>query len=81
MNKYATFLWAYAQVTLIALNTWQIANGKILGALVVGFLISLAWTFNVRRAAFGTMTDRAIYCSGAMCGTGTGIILADLLYN
>lgn len=81
MNKYVTFLYAYAQVTLIALNTWQIANGKIAGALIVGFLISLAWTFNVRRVAFGDAWTRLIYCTGAMCGTGTGIFLANLFYK
>jgi hypothetical protein len=81
MNKYATFLYAYAQVSLIALNTWQIANGEIVGALIVGFLISLTWTFNVRRAAFGDAWTRLIYCTGAMFGTGTGIFLSQVFYG
>ena len=75
-----TFLWAYAQVTLVALNTWQIANGKIGGALIVGFLISFTWTFNVRQAVFGNMLTRIVYCTGAMCGTGTGLLISQTIY-
>ena len=80
MHKLTTFFQAWAQVLLVVLNTWQIANGKIVGALIVGFLISLVWTFNVKRAAFATWTTRIIYCDGASAGTGTGLWLADLLY-
>ncbi len=80
-ERVTTFLWAYVQVTLVALNTWQIANGKFSGALVVGFLISLTWTFNVRHAAFGDMTTRIIYSTGAMFGTATGLLLSQALYQ
>ena len=79
-ERLITFLWAYVQVTLVALNTWQIANGKFSGALLVGFLISLTWTFNVRQAAFGDMATRLIYSTGAMFGTGTGLYISTLLY-
>ena len=80
MHKLTTFFQAWAQVMLVVLNTWQIANGKIAGALIVGFLISLVWTFNVKRAAFATWTTRIVYCAGASAGTGSGLLLADWLY-
>lgn len=81
MNNLATFTYAWLQVSLIAINTWQIANGKLIGALIVGFLISLAWTFNVKRAAFATWPTRLIYCAGASIGTGTGILISHLIYK
>lgn len=80
MSRCATFFYAWAQVALVALNTFQIANAQWIGALVVGFLISLLWTFNVRRAAFGTWADRMIYSTGAMCGTATGLGIAAVIY-
>ena len=76
-----TFIYAWLQVALICLNTWQIANGKIHGALVVGFLISLVWTFNVKRVAFGDWKTRLVYSSGACAGTGTGILAAQFIYS
>lgn len=79
--KLALFLTGFAQVALVAINTWQIANNKIVGALIVGFLISLVWTFNVRRVAFATNMDRIIYCLGASAGTATGLLITHILYK
>jgi hypothetical protein len=76
-----TFLYAWLQVSLIALNTYQIASGEWAGALLVGFLISFVWTFNVKRVAFGCWKVRILYSTGAACGTGTGILLANLFYS
>jgi len=80
MNRKLTFAFAWLQVTLVALNTYQLANQLWIGALIVGFLISLVWTFNTQRAAFSNIIDKLIYATGAMSGTGTGILLAKLLY-
>ena len=65
---------------LVALNTWQIANGKFLGALVVGFGISLAWTFNIKRIAIGNWPERIVYSTGACAGTASGILIANWIY-
>jgi hypothetical protein len=70
----------WIQVTLVCLNTWQIAHGKLAGAVIVSFLISLVWTCNVRTAAFGSWWDRVIYCFGAAGGCATGLWLGRVLY-
>ncbi len=80
MSRAATFLYAYLQVTLICLNTWQVANNKIFGAICVGFLISLIWCFNAQRAAVSNLCDKLIYASGAAFGTATGLLLSNLIY-
>jgi hypothetical protein len=80
MNKISTFLYAWAQVALICFNTYQIANQRVYGALIVGFLISLVWTFNVKRVAFGDASDRLIYSLGAMVGTGSGLLAVNYIY-
>lgn len=80
MSRSITFFFAWIQVCLVVLNTWQIANQKWIGALVVGFLISLVWTFNTQRAAFSNIWDKLIYAAGASAGTGTGLLIAQLIY-
>jgi len=80
MNSFLTFVYAWAQVSLIALNTYQVANAHWIGALIVSFLISILWTLNVSRTAFGTARTRIVYALGSMIGTGTGILIASLLY-
>jgi len=80
MRNLTTFLYADLQVTLICLNTWQIANSKLLGSIIVGFLISLVWCFNTQRVAFSNLFDKLVYASGACLGTASGIYLSSVLY-
>jgi len=78
--KAMLFLTAWLQVTLISCNTWQIANSKWIGALIVGFAISFVWCFNISRVAFSDILDKLIYATGACAGTGTGLIIASSIY-
>ena len=80
MRNITTFFYAHIQVALICLNTWQVANAKILGAVVVGFLISLVWCFNAQRAAFSNLSDKIVYSAGASLGTASGIVLSQIIY-
>ena len=75
------FLTGWLQVILVACNTYQIAHKHLVGATVVGFLISLVWTLNVRGAAMGNWTDRLAYSAGACLGTLSGILLMEFLYG
>jgi len=75
------FFRAVLQVTLVALNTYQVANGHYIGAIIVGFLISLVWTFNVKSAAFGSIIDKLIYATGAAVGTGIGLLFSTFIYS
>jgi len=75
-----TFIYAYLQVMLVVINTWQVAHQKFVGAVIVGFLISLVWTFNVKRIAFGEWKTRLTYCLGASLGTASGLIITQSAY-
>ena len=66
---------------LVAINTYQIANGKTFGVFVVGFLISLVWSWNVKKIAFGTTADRFAYALGAGTGSLGGYLAAQTFYN
>ena len=80
MKNLQRFLYAWLQVSLVCLNTWQIANGKVAGAILVGFLISLVWCFNIQGIAFSNLMEKIIYAVGACCGTATGLLVSRLLY-
>ena len=64
---------------LVTVNTVLIARGVYPGVLVVGFLISFIWSFNVKRVAFGTVWDRVVYSCGAASGGLLGLWLGGLL--
>lgn len=50
-----------------------------LGIFVVGFLISLLWTFNVSRIAVSTLNQKLTYSLGAGIGAVCGVLITQLL--
>jgi hypothetical protein len=63
----------FVQVYFVAVNTYFLANKMYLGVLVAAFLISLLWSWNVKRVAFGSVFDRYIYAAGAALGSVAGL--------
>lgn len=90
INKLNTelFTTGLIQVVLVCLNTYQIAVYAVtksplllLGIIVMGFLISFIWTFNVKKVAFGDMSNRIAYASGAATGSCVGVLMGSLIYS
>jgi len=73
------FLTAMSQVALVSMNVVFISHNRIAPMLLTGFLISLIWTLNVKKAAFGRWRERIIYASGAMAGTGLGYFITKFI--
>lgn len=44
--------------------------------LLTGFGISLTWSYNVKRIAISSVSDRIAYALGATAGTGIGYLIA-----
>lgn len=78
----------FLQVILVSINTFQISQfaikqstSALIGIVVVGFAISIVWSFNVKKIAFGSMLDRVVYASGAALGSILGVVLAMWVYK
>lgn len=80
-TKVGLFTTGLVQVLLVAVNSYQIPHQKWLGAFIVGFLISLIWSWNVKRIAFGSTLDRFMYAFGAATGTLAGMFLSWWWYE
>lgn len=70
------FITAFIQVFFVAINTYFISKRYFVGAFICGFMISLIWSWNVKRIAFGTLNDRYTYAVGAGCGSIVGLWVA-----
>ncbi len=68
----------FLQVFFVAINTWLITKQQYVGVIIVSFLISFIWSFNVKKVAFGTMKDRLVYSLGAALGGLTGLFIGQL---
>ena len=73
------YLTGLVQVALVSLNTVLLASGRTGLSIGVAFLISYVWTFNVKRAAFGSQGEKLIYSAGASSGAAVGLYIAGLL--
>lgn len=75
-EKLPLFFTAVVQVTFVAMNVLFISHKMVVPMLITGFMISLVWTLNVKRVAFGGWWDRITYATGAMVGTGLGYLIS-----
>jgi hypothetical protein len=69
------FLRGFVLVTLVAMNTRQVANGRYLGAFLIGGLISLVWWANSSAQREQFKGAGVVYAFGAACGTVLGMWL------
>ena len=70
---------AYAQVIFVAANTVFIAHYELIANWLTAWAISMVWTFNVKRVAFGESADRWFYATGAAFGSVSGTVAAGWL--
>jgi len=73
-----TFFQSFFQVGLVSVSTILITQHLYWGIFVVGFLISLLWTFNVSRIAVSTMKQKITYSLGAGTGAVCGVLISQL---
>lgn len=73
ISRFSLFSTGFIQVYFVAVNTYFIANEMYLGVLIAAFMISLIWSFNVKKVAFGSTTDRVVYAFGATLGSLVGL--------
>ena len=73
------FISSVTQVALVAANTFFIATLNFPAIFTCSFLISLTWTWNVKRVVLGGTRDRLIYAAGASFGGITGVFLSKLV--
>jgi hypothetical protein len=73
------FTTGFVQVYFVAINTCFLAKEMYLGVLIASFAISMIWSFNIKRLAFGSKTDRIIYALGATIGSIIGLFTSSLI--
>lgn len=73
------FFMGFIQVFFVYGQTWFIIRECDIGILVFAFMISLVWSLNVRKMAFGGWKERFVYSTGATLGGYSGYLLSKCL--
>lgn len=76
MEKLNLTITGFVQVFFVAINTYFISKGFILGVFFCGTIISIIWSWNVKKIAFGSFKDRLFYSIGAGLGSMFGLIVS-----
>ena len=75
------FITGFLQVFFVAVNIFFIAKLFYFGIFICGFLISIVWSWNVKRVSMGTLKDRLCYSFGAAFGSLLGCFFSSLIIN
>ena len=79
MTKLRLPLTGFVQVYFVSVNTYFLAHEMYAGVLIAAFIISLVWSFNVKKVAFGTLADRLTYAGGAALGSVAGLASSAMI--
>ena len=79
--KFKLFITGFFQVFLVTINTYFIFKEFFIGVFFGSLTISLIWSWNVKRIAFGSFKDRMYYSLGAGVGSILGLILSKFFFN
>jgi hypothetical protein len=71
-------LTGFIQVYFVAINTYFIAQAFYAGVFVASFLISIFWSYNVKRISLTGIKTRIIYSIGASFGAVAGLLTSKL---
>jgi hypothetical protein len=75
------FITGFVQVFFVAINTYFLSKEFYLGVFICGVIISLIWSWNVKKIAFGSFRERLLYSLGAGFGSLFGLIVSILFFK
>jgi hypothetical protein len=78
-NSLQLFGTGMLQVFFVAINTVFLSKSLYLGVGIAAFMISMVWSYNVKKVVFGTMRDRVAYAAGASAGSLLGLLTSEYL--
>jgi len=77
-DKLKLFGTGVLQVYFVAINTVFLSRELYWGVLFAAFSISMVWSYNIKKIAFGTLAERIFYSAGATAGSLLGLLSAQL---
>jgi hypothetical protein len=75
------FITGFVQVFFVAINTYFLSKEFYIGVFICGTIISLIWSWNVKRVAFGSLRERLFYSFGAGFGSIAGLLVSMLFFK
>jgi hypothetical protein len=81
LNTITLFFTGFIQVYFVSINTYFLAKEMYFGVLTAAFMISIIWSYNIKKIAFGTTKDRILYAMGASLGSVAGLKTSTIIFS
>ena len=81
MDRLKLFITGFIQVFFVAINTYFLSKEFYLGVFICATIISLIWSWNVKKIAFGSLKDRIAYALGAGFGSLIGLLISVIFFK
>lgn len=81
VSRAKLFSTGFIQVFFVAINTYFLSKSYFLGVFSASFMISMVWSYNVKKVAFGSVRDRIAYALGAAFGSVAGLSMSVGILN
>jgi len=81
MEKLKLSITAFVQVFFVAVGTYFLSKEYYIGVFFSQIIISLVWSWNVKRIAFSSVKDRIFYSLGAALGSIFGLGFSILFFK
>lgn len=79
MKRSSLFFTGVVQVYFVAVNTCFLAKELYIGVFFAAFMISMVWSYNIKKIVFGTLQDRIVYSLGATAGSLLGLYSSSFI--
>lgn len=73
------FITGFLQVYFVAINTVFLSKEIYIGVFFAAFMISMIWSWNIKKVAFGSFYDRIAYSLGATAGSMLGLYTCSFI--
>lgn len=80
VNYLKLFFTGMVQVFFVAINTYFLSKEIFLAVFLTSFMISLIWSYNVKKVVFGTPISRISYALGAATGSIIGLWSSKVVF-
>jgi len=81
LDLFALFSTGFLQIYFVAVNTYFLLKENYVLVFLTSYVISMIWSYNVKKIAFGSTKDRVTYALGAAFGGVIGLWSSAQLIN
>lgn len=80
-SNFLLYIYGFFQLSLIAINTWFISKGSLIGAFISEFFLTLVFTLSINKLIQNDTKTKIFYSLSAAIGSLVGLFIVTRLFG